>query len=106
MTEWVRLIAGLTHFFQTAFQDTAFFWFGAVDEKAEVWVNGTLLGVNDLPSIALPGRTGKFKLFESDATEAIRFGQPNYVAVKITNTSVNEIRTRGIVTPVMFWTPR
>ena len=82
-----------------------YLWFGGVDEKAKVWVNGKLLGTSSEPGPGLPGAAGTFKPFEFDATEALRFGGANTVAVKITNEQVNEIGTGGIVSPVMFWSP-
>ncbi len=71
-------------------------WFGGVDEKAKVWVNGKLLGDS-------PGRS--FVPFEMDATQAIAPGQQNIVTVRLTNDSLNELGTGGIVAPVMFYSP-
>ena len=65
-----------------------------------------LLGASDSAEISLPGAGGPFQPFEFDATQAVRFHRPNYVAVKVTNTFLDEIGTGGIVAPVMFWTPR
>jgi len=80
-----------------------YLWFGGVDEKAKVWLNGQLLGTSVEPGPGLPGAAGTFKPFELDATAAIRYGQANAVAVKITNARMNEVGTGGIVSPVMFW---
>ncbi|MBT3381804.1 MAG: DUF4838 domain-containing protein [Lentisphaerae bacterium] len=83
-----------------------FLWFGGVDEKAKVWLNGTLLGTSADPGEGLPGVAGAFRPFDMDATEAARPGAENTIAVKITNLQLNEVGTGGIVAPVMFWTPR
>jgi len=74
-----------------------FLWFGGVDEKATVWVNGQPLGDS-------PGRA--FVPFEMDATAAVRPGEENLVAVRVRNAKLNEIGTGGIVAPVFFWTPK
>jgi len=81
-------------------------WFGGVDEHAKVWLNGRLLGTSDDPGHGLPAMRGVFKPFDLEATEAVRFGDVNTVAVKVTNTRLNELGTGGIVGPVMFWSPR
>ena len=83
-----------------------FLWFGGVDERADVWLNGTRLGHSDDPGKGLPGAGGTFRPFEFDATGAVRFGESNTVAVKITNKEQNEVGTGGITAPVMFWSPR
>lgn len=81
-------------------------WFGGVDEKAKVWLNGELLGASQEKPFGLPGEAGTFRPFELDATPAIRCGTPNTIAVRIENHRVNEIGTGGIVAPVMFWSPK
>jgi len=73
-----------------------FLWFGAIDEQARVWVNGREVGIS--PRIA-------FKPFELDATEAVRAGKPNTVVVCISNETLNELGTGGILGPVMFYLP-
>jgi len=83
-----------------------YLWFGGIDEKAQVWLNGQLLGTNLSPGHGLPGVPGTFMPFDLDATETVRFGKPNTIAVKITNKRLNELGTGGIVAPVMFWSPR
>ena len=82
-----------------------YLWFGGVDEEARVWLNGELLGDSDAPGHGLPGAAGSFKPFEFLATEHVRFGEPNTVAVKVTNQELNEVGTGGITAPVMFWSP-
>ncbi len=82
-----------------------YLWFGGVDEKAKVWLNGKFIGTSGNPGHGLPGVAGTFKPFELDATDAIQFGKPNTIAVKITNKQLDELGTGGITAPVMFWTP-
>jgi len=81
-------------------------WFGGVDEKAKVWVNGKLLGESFAPGPGLPGVPRSFKPFEMDATDAVAFGEENVVVVKITNERLNELGTGGITAPVIFYTPK
>lgn len=73
-----------------------FLWFGGVDEKAKVWVNGKPIGIS-------PGSS--FVPFELDATGAVRPGQ-NVVAVRLVNEVVNELGTGGITAPVMLYAPK
>jgi hypothetical protein len=73
-----------------------FLWFGGVDEKAKVWVNGQLIGISH-GSAFLP--------FEMDATTAIQAGAKNVVVVRLSNEQVDEIGTGGITAPVMFYAP-
>lgn len=71
-----------------------FLWFGGVDEIANVWVNGNLIGTSH----------GKaFVPFEFETTDFIMPGKENFVAVKITNKRLNELGTGGITGPVMFY---
>ena len=74
-----------------------FLWFGGVDEKAQVWVNGKDIGTS---------QAGTFAPFELDATDAIQPGKDNLVVVLITNDKVNELGTGGIVGPAMFYAPK
>ena len=74
-----------------------FLWLGGVDEKAAVWVNGQPFGDS-------PGRA--FVPFEFDVTEAVRPGEDNMVAVRVSNRQLNEVGTGGITAPVFFWSPR
>ena len=83
-----------------------FLWFGGIDERAEVWLNGRMVGTSDEPSHELPPMAGTFKPFDLEVTDAMRFGEPSYVAVRITNKRLNELGTGGITAPVMFWSPR
>lgn len=85
---------------------TIYLWFGGVDEKAKAWLNGKLLGESDAEGPGLPGVRGAFRPFEFDVTKAIRIGAANTVAIKITNRELNEGGTGGIVSPVMFWSPK
>jgi beta-galactosidase/beta-glucuronidase len=83
-----------------------FLWFGGIDEHAKVWLNGRFLGSSDQPGRGLPPMSGVFKPFDLDATDAVRFGESNYLAVKITNTRLNELGTGGIVAPAFLWSPK
>jgi hypothetical protein len=71
-------------------------WFGAVDEDATVWVNGKEVGKKPDKNESNP--------FEFDVTSAIKPGQPNVVAVRAVNQSVDELGTGGIMKIVMFYT--
>ena len=51
-----------------------FLWFGGVDEKAKVWVNGKPIGIS---------HGGAFLPFELDATAAIMPGARNVVTVRL-----------------------
>jgi hypothetical protein len=74
-----------------------FLWFGGVDEKAQVWVNGKMIGASGV---------GTFQPFELDATAALKPGSTNLIVVMITNDKLNELGTGGIVGPVMIWSPK
>jgi hypothetical protein len=71
-----------------------FLWFGGVDEKAKVWVNGKEVGISHGAS---------FLPFEFDATSAIKPGARNVVAVRVVNEVVNELGTGGLTAPAMFY---
>jgi len=73
-----------------------FLWFGGVDEKAKVFVNGTEVGIS---------HGGAFVPFEVDATKAVRAGAPNVVAVRVINQRLDELGTGGLTGPVMFYAP-
>jgi hypothetical protein len=73
-----------------------FLWFGGVDEKAKVWVNGRLLGIS---------HDAAFVPFEFDASEAVQAGADNVVAVLVSNKVVDELGTGGIMAPAMFYAP-
>ena len=61
------------------------------------WVNGR--GLKQVESgLATIGGPWEF-----DATEAIRFGQPDLIVVKISNRQLSELGTGGITGPVMLW---
>ncbi len=74
-----------------------FLWVGGVDEKAKVFLNGKSIGISG---------GGAFVPFEVDATDAIQPGKQNTVAIRISNTTVNELGTGGITAPVMFYAPK
>ncbi len=73
-----------------------FLWFGGVDEKAKVWVNGQEVGIS---------HGAAFLPFEFDATTAVKPGARNIVAVRLLNERVNELGTGGITAPAMFYVP-
>ena len=72
-------------------------WLGGVDESAKAWINGRKLKLVE-SGLAPIGRPWEF-----DATEAIRFGQPNLIVVKISNRQLSELGTGGITGPAMLW---
>jgi len=53
--------------------------FGAVDETARVWLNGTDVGEHDL------GLEGWDVPFQLDVTEAVRWGEENQITVRVGN---------------------
>jgi hypothetical protein len=73
-----------------------FLWFGGVDEKASVWLNGQHLGIS---------HDSTFIPFEVDATAAVLPGALNTVVVCVNNERVDELGTGGIVAPVLFYAP-
>lgn len=74
-----------------------FLWFGGVDEKAQVWVNGKFIGTSGV---------GTFQPFELDAANAVKPGAENVFIILITNDKLNELGTGGIIGPVMIWSPK
>jgi hypothetical protein len=82
-----------------------YLWFGGVDQLAHVWINGQFVGTSRQPEEGLPGVPGSFRPFDMPATKAVKFGEENWVVVKIENHGLSELGTGGIVAPVMFWTP-
>lgn len=73
-----------------------FLWFGGVDEKAKIWVNGKEAGISHGAS---------FLPFEFDVTSAVKPGAKNVVSVRLLNEVVNELGTGGITAPVMLYVP-
>ncbi|MFA6108324.1 MAG: DUF4838 domain-containing protein [Candidatus Latescibacterota bacterium] len=74
-------------------------WLGGVDDQAAAWLNGQPLPVitrGEAP-IGVP--------WEFDATDAVAFGKPNVVVVKVTNgrLELQEIGTGGLTGPAMLW---
>lgn len=74
-----------------------FLWFGGIDEKAQVWVNGKFIGTSGV---------GTFQPFELDATNALKPGEENIFIILLTNDKLNELGTGGITGPVMIWSPK
>ena len=68
-----------------------------VDPSAKTWINGRELKLVE-GGLAPIGRPWEF-----EATEAIRFGQPNLIIVKISNRQLSELGTGGITGPAMLW---
>lgn len=72
-------------------------WFGGLDSKARVWLNGQNLGEKFV---------GSFGCWEVDITTAIHQDKLNDLLISVDNTFPNEIGTGGIVRPVLIYTPR
>jgi beta-galactosidase/beta-glucuronidase len=72
-------------------------WFGGVDSKARVWLNGQDLGEQ---------RAGNFGPLEFDISEAVRREAANDLLVAVDNTFPNEIGMGGLLRPVLIYTPR
>ncbi|MFD0716081.1 DUF4838 domain-containing protein [Paenibacillus sp. GCM10027626] len=70
-------------------------WFSSIDESARVWMNGTELPLLKKGSFAIP--------WEFDATQAVKFDQPNVIVVDVGNKVLDELGSGGIVGPVMLW---
>lgn len=84
----------------------SYLWFGGVDERASVWVNGRFVGTSHEPGEGLPGIPGSLLPFDLRVTEAVRYGAENWVVVRTENNSLDETGTGGILAPVMFWSPK
>jgi len=72
-------------------------WFGGIDDKAEVWINGKKLEC--LKKGAAP--TGVH--WEFAATPALKMGVDNVIVVMVSNLAINELGTGGITEPAMLW---
>ncbi len=72
-------------------------WFGGIDDKADVWLNGKKL------KCIKKGAAPSGIHWEFDATPALHFGGDNVVVVKISNREVNELGTGGITEPAILW---
>ena len=74
-------------------------WIGGVDDKAAAWINGKPLPVLSQGEAPIGGG------WEFDAADAVAFGEPNTVVVKVTNSKheLHEIGTGGITGPAMLW---
>ncbi|RAV21323.1 DUF4838 domain-containing protein [Paenibacillus contaminans] len=72
-------------------------WFGDIDEKPRVWVNGKEIQPKSKGiAMVMP--------WEYDVTSVIKFGQPNDIVVSINNQYLDELGTGGIVGPAILWT--
>lgn len=72
-----------------------FLWCGGVDELAKVWLNGKPIGIS---------HGAAFYPFEVDATDAVKAGR-NVITMCVSNQTVNELGTGGIVAPVILYAP-
>lgn len=72
-------------------------WFGGVDSKIRVWLNGDALGEKFV---------GSFGSWEVDLTPSIRRDKTNELLIAVDNTFPNEIGTGGIVRPAVIYAPR
>ena len=74
-------------------------WMSGIDEHAAAWINGKKLAVLREGSAPIGDP------WEFDATDAIVFGGPNVVVVKVTNSNreLHEVGTGGITGPAMLW---
>jgi hypothetical protein len=79
-----------------ALRERTFFWCGAADELAKVWINGQPIGISHGSAMSP---------FELDATPAVRPGK-NVIVVCVSNMVVNELGTGGILAPVMLYAPK
>ncbi len=82
-----------------------YLWFAGVDQWAEVWINGQYVGRSTEPREGIPGVPGSHRPFDMPATDAVEFGEENWVVVKTVNDALGELGTGGIVGPAMFWSP-
>ena len=62
---------------------------------AKVWINGKLVGIS---------HGAAFYPFELDASEMLNSGR-NEIVIAVSNATVNELGTGGIVAPVMLYAP-
>ncbi len=79
-------------------------WFSGVDNTADVWVNGQLVGSNHSGAVFdLDAFGSAFRPFAFDVTAAVRCGGENVVVVRHVRSRCNELGTGGIVGPVMIY---
>jgi len=91
---WYRTTAGVAAKFKGR---KIRLWMGGVDDTPKAWINGKALDV--LAKGAAP--TGR--PWEFEATDAVKFGEPNVIIVKVSNRAINELGTGGITGPAMLW---
>lgn len=72
-------------------------WFGGVDSRVHVWLNGQKVGEQF---------SGSFKPVEFDISAAIKPDGQNTIIVAVDNTFPNEIGTGGIVRPALIYVPK
>lgn len=74
--------------------DTLKLWFGGLDSRTEIWLNGKNLGTHDVKN---------FGPLDVDVTDAIKRQEENQLTVAVDNTAVTELGTGGIVRPVVIY---
>ncbi len=89
---WYRQVVEIP---ASAPKDRVFFWCGAADELAKVWINGQPIGISHGSAMSP---------FELDATAAVHPGK-NVITVCVSNMVVNELGTGGILAPVILYAP-
>jgi hypothetical protein len=72
-------------------------WLGGVDDQAQAWING-----RELP-VLVRGAAPSGRPWDFDAADAVRFGAPNVIVVKVSNKNVDELGTGGLTGPAMLW---
>jgi hypothetical protein len=72
-------------------------WFGGLDSKTRVWLNGQDLGEKHV---------GTFGFWEVDLSAAIKRDGNNVLLVAVDNTFPNEIGTGGIIRPAVIYAPK
>jgi hypothetical protein len=71
-------------------------WFGGVDSRVHIWLNGQDLGEKNVVSGP----------YEVDVTATVERKGLNTLIVAVNNTFPNELGTGGIVRPVLIYTPK
>ena len=72
-------------------------WFGGLDSRVQVWLNGQDLGKD---------RARTMGPVEFDITQAVRRDGANDLIIAVDNTFPNELGTGGIVRPAVVYMPR
>ncbi len=81
-------------------------WFaGLTSSGAKVFVNGKEVGVSRGAEFDIDVHSGSGLPFDLDITGAVRFGEPNVVAVRVVRDAMHEIGKGGLAGPVMIYAP-